>query len=86
MVGSALFALSLHRLHSSCLFLASWEAWTAILSALVLDPTYTGNGDAIVPLGVLALGLLLYTRFSPGLGRRTREAGIVGSPASLVAS
>ena len=48
--------------------------WTAILSALVLYPTYTGNGDAIVPLGVLALGLLLYTLFSPGLGRRTREA------------
>jgi UDP-GlcNAc:undecaprenyl-phosphate GlcNAc-1-phosphate transferase len=48
--------------------------WTAILSALVLYPTYTGNGDAIVPLGVLALGLLLYTLFSPGLGRRAREA------------
>jgi UDP-GlcNAc:undecaprenyl-phosphate GlcNAc-1-phosphate transferase len=48
--------------------------WTAILSALVLYPTYTGNGDAIVPLGVLALGLLLYTLFSPGLGKRAREA------------
>lgn len=46
-------------------------AWTVILSALVLYPTYTGDGDAIVPLGVIALGLLLYTLFSPGLVRRT---------------
>lgn len=46
-------------------------AWTAILSVLVLYPTYTGDGDAVVPLGVLALALLLYTLFSPGLGRRT---------------
>jgi UDP-GlcNAc:undecaprenyl-phosphate GlcNAc-1-phosphate transferase len=47
-------------------------AWTALLSALVLYPTYTGEGDAIVPIGVLALGLLLYTLFAPGV-REARE-------------
>ena len=29
--------------------------WTALLSGFVLWPTYSGNGDAIVPIGVLAL-------------------------------
>ncbi len=46
-------------------------AWTAILSALVLYPTYTGRGDAVVPLGVAGLGLILYTIFHPGV-RRSR--------------
>jgi UDP-GlcNAc:undecaprenyl-phosphate GlcNAc-1-phosphate transferase len=43
--------------------------WTAILSALVLYPTYTGEGDAVVPLGVAALALILFTLFGPGLRR-----------------
>jgi UDP-GlcNAc:undecaprenyl-phosphate GlcNAc-1-phosphate transferase len=42
-------------------------AWTALLSGFVLFPTYTGKGDAIVPLGILALGLALYTMFHPGI-------------------
>ncbi len=42
-------------------------AWTALLSGFVLYPTYTGKGDAIVPLGIGALGLLLYTVFHPGV-------------------
>ncbi len=41
--------------------------WTLLLSGFVLYPTYTGKGDAIVPLGVGALGLVLYTVFHPGL-------------------
>ena len=48
-------------------------AWTAILSALVLYPAYTGKGDALVPLGVAALGLALYTMFHPG-ARAARAA------------
>src|SRR4051794_22943873 len=40
--------------------------WTALLSGLVLYPTYTGRGDAVVPLGVAGLALLLYTVFHPG--------------------
>jgi len=42
-------------------------AWTAILSAMVLFPTYTNRGNALVPLGVAALGLLLYAYFHPGV-------------------
>jgi UDP-GlcNAc:undecaprenyl-phosphate/decaprenyl-phosphate GlcNAc-1-phosphate transferase len=50
--------------------------WTAMLSALVLWPTYTDRGDRIVPLGitVLAVGLFLYTLFSPGWRIRRRRA------------
>ena len=46
--------------------------WTAILSGLVLYPTYTGQGDAMVPLGVAALGLALFTVLHPQV-RRARE-------------
>ncbi len=43
-------------------------AWTALLSAFVLYPTYNeGQGDAIVPMGVGALALALYTLFHPGV-------------------
>lgn len=50
-------------------------AWTALLSALVLYPTYNeGRGDGIVPIGVGALALLLYTLFHPGI-----QAGRTGA-------
>ncbi len=39
--------------------------WTTLLAALVLYPTYTGRGDALVPIGIAALALLLYTFFLP---------------------
>jgi UDP-GlcNAc:undecaprenyl-phosphate GlcNAc-1-phosphate transferase len=39
--------------------------WTALLSAFVLYPTYTGEGDAIVPIGVAALLLGLFSMFHP---------------------
>ncbi len=42
-------------------------AWTALLSAFVLYPTYTGEGDAIVPIGIAALALGLFTVFLPRL-------------------
>ena len=48
--------------------------WTALLSALVLYPTYTGRGDAIVPAGIAALALLLYTVFHPRFGYDTASA------------
>ncbi|HVX17600.1 MAG TPA: MraY family glycosyltransferase [Acidimicrobiales bacterium] len=45
-------------------------AWTALLSGFVLYPAYTGKGNnAIVPIGVAAFGLLLYTYFHPGVRR-----------------
>lgn len=43
--------------------------WTALLSAFVLYPTYTGEGDAIVPIGVAALLLGLFTVLHPRLRR-----------------
>jgi len=48
-------------------------AWTALLSGFVLYPTYTHSGDAIVPIGILALGLLLYTVLHPRV-RQTHRA------------
>jgi UDP-GlcNAc:undecaprenyl-phosphate GlcNAc-1-phosphate transferase len=45
-------------------------AWTALLSGFVLYPTITGRGNGIVPIGILALGLLLFTVLHPGLRRR----------------
>ncbi len=47
--------------------------WTALLSGFVLYPVYTRKGDAFVPIGVAALGLVLYTYFHPGV-RRARGA------------
>src|SRR4051794_8812989 len=49
-------------------------AWTALLSGLVLYPTYTGRGDAVVPLGIAGLALLLFTVFHPG-ARQARTNG-----------
>src|SRR5438552_8262181 len=50
-------------------------AWTAVLSGIVLYPTYTNKGNAIVPALVAALGVILYTLFAPG--RRTARNGEV---------
>ena len=44
-------------------------AWTALLSAFVLYPTYNeGQGDAVVPMGVGAAALVLFTLFLPNMG------------------
>jgi UDP-GlcNAc:undecaprenyl-phosphate GlcNAc-1-phosphate transferase len=40
--------------------------WTALLSGLALLPAFTNEGNALVPVGVLALALLLYALFFPG--------------------
>jgi UDP-GlcNAc:undecaprenyl-phosphate GlcNAc-1-phosphate transferase len=47
--------------------------WTALLSLFVLYPVYTSRGDGLVPIGVLALILVLLTFFYPGLRRVARE-------------
>ena len=39
--------------------------WTALLSGLVLYPVYAGSDDGLVPIGIAALGLLLYTVLHP---------------------
>ena len=48
-------------------------SWTAILSGFVLYPIYTGQDEAMVPFGIAALGLALFTLFHPGV-RRARAA------------
>ncbi len=48
-------------------------AWTALLSGFVLYPTYANIGDGIVPIGIAALALALYTLLHPG-NRRARRA------------
>jgi UDP-GlcNAc:undecaprenyl-phosphate/decaprenyl-phosphate GlcNAc-1-phosphate transferase len=47
--------------------------WTALLCAFVLYPTYTHKGDAVVPFGIAALGLALYTLLHPGLRQARRS-------------
>lgn len=42
-------------------------AWTALLSGFVLWPIYSGSGDGIVPFGIAAILLSLFTLFHPGL-------------------
>lgn len=62
-------------------------AWTALLSACVLYPTYNeGQGDGVVPFGVAALGLLLYTWFHPGVRARGADRGLDGERMSDIAS
>ena len=49
-------------------------AWTAVLSGFVLYPTLTGEGDAVVPVGVVALALLLFTVMHPEVRRARRDS------------
>lgn len=43
--------------------------WTAILSGFVLIPVITGEGDSIVPIGIAAAALALFTIFAPRYGK-----------------
>jgi hypothetical protein len=47
--------------------------WTVLLSAVVLLPTFTDRGNTLVAPAVIALGLLLYIYFHPGV--RTARQG-----------
>jgi UDP-GlcNAc:undecaprenyl-phosphate GlcNAc-1-phosphate transferase len=54
--------------------------WTALLSGLALLPLYTNEGNAYVPIGVLALALALYAFFHPG--RRSARDALEGEAGS----
>ena len=54
--------------------------WTLALSVFVLYPTYTGKGDALVPIGVVVLGFGLYVFFGAGF-RRAAGLNPGGGPA-----
>ena len=65
-----------HRLmrlgHGQRRTVAMLWAWTALLSAVALVPTYTKEGNAVVPFVAAGLALLLYAVFHPGV-RGARE-------------
>jgi UDP-GlcNAc:undecaprenyl-phosphate GlcNAc-1-phosphate transferase len=61
-------------------------AWTAILSGLVLFPTFTNEGNAVIPFAIAALGVLLYTLFSAGARRRGDTRLDVEDEAALLPS
>jgi len=48
-------------------------AWTAVLSGFVLYPLFGPQANAVIPFGVIALGLALYTLFHPGLRKYSLE-------------
>jgi UDP-GlcNAc:undecaprenyl-phosphate/decaprenyl-phosphate GlcNAc-1-phosphate transferase len=54
-------------------------AWTAVLSGFVLVPVFTGRGDGIVPIGLVAFALMLFTVLAPRWRRsyaaRARNGG-----------
>jgi UDP-GlcNAc:undecaprenyl-phosphate/decaprenyl-phosphate GlcNAc-1-phosphate transferase len=45
-------------------------AWTVLLSGFILFPLYISSVNAVIPFGVLALGVVLYTLFHPSLRRQ----------------
>jgi UDP-GlcNAc:undecaprenyl-phosphate GlcNAc-1-phosphate transferase len=45
-------------------------AWTAILSGIVLLPTFTNEGNAAIPFAAAGLVVALYTLFHPGVRQR----------------
>jgi hypothetical protein len=49
--------------------------WTALLSGVVLFPTYTKRGNAFVPLAVAGMALVLYTVLHPQVRRNRSEPG-----------
>ncbi len=51
-------------------------AWTAILSGVVLLPTYTNQGNAVVPFAVFALAIILYTLLHPGVRQTAEEVEV----------
>lgn len=60
-------------------------AWTAILSGVVLVPTFTGQGNALAPFLVGALAMGLYTWFHPGARNNQREVEAAAAAAAEAA-
>ena len=57
-------------------------AWTALLSGVALLPTYTNEGNALVPFFVAALALLLFAWFHPGVRVRRQRSQRARHPSS----
>jgi UDP-GlcNAc:undecaprenyl-phosphate GlcNAc-1-phosphate transferase len=57
-------------------------AWTALLSGVALLPTYTNEGNALVPFVVAAMALLLFAWFHPGFRLRRERSERARHPSS----
>jgi len=57
-------------------------AWTALLSGVALLPTYTNEGNALVPFVVAAMALLLFAWFHPGFRLRRERHERARHPSS----
>ena len=56
-------------------------AWTVLLSAIVLYPTYnSGRGDLYIPFAVAAAGLALFTLFGAGSQEEQDEVEVADQP------
>ena len=59
-------------------------AWTTVLSLFVLYPVYnSGQGDAVVPIGLLAFSLVLFTMFHPGKWSASSDSDIADDEQSV---
>ena len=58
-------------------------AWTAVLSAFLLYPLFDKKGNAVIPFGVIVLGLALYTLFHPGLRKDNGNGAATRAPQGL---
>jgi UDP-GlcNAc:undecaprenyl-phosphate GlcNAc-1-phosphate transferase len=61
-------------------------AWTAVLSGFVLVPAFTSRGNGIVPIGLTALALLLFTLFAPRIVRRASRGDASASDLDAAAN
>ncbi len=59
-------------------------AWTAILSGLVLFPTFTNEGNALIPVAMAGLVAALYTAFHPGVRHRAEAEAEARAEAAAV--
>ena len=55
-------------------------AWTAVMSAFLLFPLFVNKGNAVIPFGVVVLGLALFTLFHPGLRKDLNGDAEVRAP------
>jgi UDP-GlcNAc:undecaprenyl-phosphate/decaprenyl-phosphate GlcNAc-1-phosphate transferase len=58
-------------------------AWTALLAGVGLLPTYTNEGNALVPFVIAAMALLLFAWFHPGVRLRRQRSERARHPSTV---
>ncbi len=61
-------------------------AWTALLSGFILFPLFVHQVNAIIPFGVAALAIGLYTFFHPGLRAGAEDPEAAGADTGVAAA